>query len=243
MAMTFRRFHAQQGRQRELINHLYREARDLVQRQAGSVVICREADDPQEILWIDEGISHSSAIDPGLLDQNGLVTCSFAQSLEPLDEFYHLPMSQYRIWSLEIHAPRDRPDDVLSDLSEVFSLALHDAHVVGMSLYRAVTQPEMFVAFLGLARGCTPERLAPGRDWCAMGLWRRIAIISEVAAASEVRASAVLSFAPFWVRFPPTQGRLVGGANEPALQEKEGAVPGHACGDPDADSPNPLLVK
>ncbi len=223
MAITFRRFQAEQGRQRDLISHLYREARDLVQRQAGSVVICSEADDPQEIIWIDEGIGHSSAIDPKLLDENGLVTFSFAQSLEPIDEFYRLPMSQYQVWSLEIQAPHDRSGDVLSNLSDLFSLALQHPNVVGMSLYRAVTQPESFVSFLGLTRGYTPERLGPRRDCCATRLWRRIAIISEVAVTSEVPPSELLSFAPFWVRFrPPPNGRLVGGAEELALHEKDG---------------------
>jgi hypothetical protein len=186
--------------------------------QAGTVVICAQTNDPQQFLWIGDRGTESDfkrlPLPRRLVEsfEQSIAGSSAPVSLAFLDEFYYFPLSPYWVWGLEVRPPEGEELCVLTDLFELARVARQDRRVAGMSLYRGVEDPGVFVAFLGLAAGFTPGRLlreGSGRPGMVerlerSGEWRPLSVAFEVkrllTGEQVTRGTGAISPAPFWVR-------------------------------------------
>lgn len=221
MALIIRTFRSRQGRDAEVVEGLRSLASGMVRHvQAGSVVICRQTNDPEQLLWIgDRGNELDFRALPlwkKLIEslEDSVVASSPPLSLVFLDEFYRFPPPPYQVWSLEVRASQDEQIGIMTDLFDLSRLARRDRHVVGMSLYRAVGEPGTFIGFLGVAWGFTPHRLVRnGEGGSRMTerieralVWRPLSVVYQVGRLPGDRitggdaAPSHASVIPFWVR-------------------------------------------
>jgi hypothetical protein len=219
MAIIIRKFRSRRGREVELVECLRSVASSVVRSLLGkSVLICRQTDDPEQILWIGDRAGESDfrrlllQKDMAESFENSLADSSPPLALGFLDEFYRFPPAPYQVWSLEAHAPREEPAHTLNRLFEVSRVARKDPHVFGMSLYRAVEDPGVFIGFLGLTCGVTPRglvrnsggRLTPTERVESALVWRPLAVVYDVGRFPGGERVAdggnSTSRAPFWMR-------------------------------------------
>ncbi len=219
MALIVRTFRSRPSREEDLLDGLRRAAAGMVRYlRASTIVICRQTNDPHGVVWIGDRGRDSDFVRLPFWKtlaepfQNNLAASSTPLSLSFLDEFYRSPSPPFQVWSLEVRAPRTGQMGALMDLFEVSRVARRDPRVVGISLYRAVEDPDAFVGFLALAWGFTPSRLlrdGAGRAGVAEavelgGVSRPLSVVCEVAhlpAGDGVPARGPgASLAPFWVR-------------------------------------------
>lgn len=222
MALIIRTFRSRQGRDAEVIDGLRSMASGMVQYvQARSVVICRQTNDPEQLLWIgdrgDEADFRSLPLWRKLIEsfESTLAASSPPLSLGFLDEFYRFPPPPYQVWSLEVRAPLEEQTGTMTDLFALSRVARRDRHVVGMSLYRAVEEPATFIGFLGLTCGFTPRGLVRNGEKSSREaeqmeralLWRPLSVAYEVGrlvagdrATGAGESASRAPVAPFWVR-------------------------------------------
>lgn len=156
MAIVFRTFRSQPGRDGDLIESLRSAAARALRSEPGSVVVCR-TDDPREVVWIANragtprlppapAASGSEPEDPS----EGLVAgASPALSLRFLDGWYRLPAPPYQIWSVEVCAADGTSLATLKGLLELSRWQAGAHHIVGRSVFRAVEDESLFIGFVG----------------------------------------------------------------------------------------------
>lgn len=221
MAFILRTFRSRNGRELELVESLKTLASGLVRSlQRGSVVICRQTNDPAQALWV--GDTGSEADVERLASLTGreareLLAHSLSESspalvLELLDEFYHFPPRPYQVWSLELRAPSEQRLQALKDLFNLTRVAWRENRIVGISLYQASEVPGLFVGFVGLGWGLTPTSLVRNGSACLTlaerierhVLWRPLSVVCEVKRLSAGRGLAMEGDGtpplPFWAR-------------------------------------------
>lgn len=209
MAVMFRAFQARPGRVIELLDYLCSAASLMVRcLSAERVVICRQTDDHEHVVWLGDRGQDSDferlRLRKALSDRE-LIEASTPRSLEFLDEFYHFPPAPYQVWNLEVRVTREDQSRTLQMLFELSRRARRDLHVVGMSLYRA-DNPGAFIGFMSLTSGFSPKRL----NWTDLGhlgstvVWRPLSIACEVeqlpSSGVDNPAETSVPFAPFWAR-------------------------------------------
>ncbi|MFQ5898803.1 MAG: hypothetical protein ACE5JN_11240 [Candidatus Methylomirabilia bacterium] len=219
MALIVRTFKSLPGRDSELLECLGSVAWGIVRYLgAGSVVICRQDNDPEQFFWIgDRGCESDFQPLPfrkELLEsyEHSLAECSPPLSLGFVDEFYHFPPPPYQVWNLEAHAQQEGQADILRGLFDLSRLARRDRHVAGMSLYRVAADPGIFIGFLGLTRGFTPITLVH-RGVVELSItgqiertvvWRPLSVAYQVGRPGSgegvTGGGEGISSAPFWAR-------------------------------------------
>lgn len=157
MPLLIRTFLSKPGRGPQLIGALQNAATTMIQtRQADSVLLCQQSDTGERILWFENsrGTAGAPALDKSL---DLLEQASMARPLEFLDGFYRFPMPSCQVWSLEVQAPSNGQSPV-HRLLRLARSASADPTVVGLSVYRDVDDPTLFIAFLALLPGVPPEQ-------------------------------------------------------------------------------------
>ncbi|MFQ5828947.1 MAG: hypothetical protein ACE5JD_07310 [Candidatus Methylomirabilia bacterium] len=207
----------------------------------GPVVICRQDDEPEWILWIgDRGCESDFRCLPlpeDLLEsfEQSLAECSPPLALGLLDEFYHFPPRPYQVWSLEVRVEPEGEFDALKKLFDFSRLARRDRHVAGMSVYRGDAHPGVFMGFLGLTPGLTPTKLVPSgvagfsvteqREGSVV--WRPLTVAYQVGrlgtGESVTGGSDEASSAPFWARSGVFPTRSWASAQSESAQREESA--------------------
>ncbi len=209
MAVMFRAFQARPGRVVELLDYLCSAASLMVRcLSAERVVICRQTDDHEHVVWLGDRGQDSDFERLRLrkaLSDHELIEASTPRSLEFLDEFYHFPPAPYQVWNLEVRVTREDRLRTLQMLFELSRRVRRDLHVVGMSVYQT-DNPCAFIGFVSLTSGFSPKKL----NWNGLErtgstvVWRPLSIACEVerlpSSGVVSPAETCVSFAPFWAR-------------------------------------------
>ncbi len=128
-------------------------------RQADAVLICQQSDALDRIVWI-ENCAHETGHHAPIREQGAswelFEHISAPCHVEFLDGFYRFPLPPCQVWWLRVDQPLDRRLELVRELLDLARRAAADAHVVGVSLYRAVDEPTTIVGFLALTPGAVP---------------------------------------------------------------------------------------
>lgn len=208
MAIIVRKLQARPGQEAEAVRCLYKMASRIVgDLHAGPVVICRQTNNPRQVIWIGDWKGEADferlvLQDPTELRENGIAESCPPLFLGFLDEFYRFPLPPFQVWALEFRPPGNPAVGALTDIFEFSRVARRDPHVVGMSLYRGVDDPGVFMGFLGLTCGFTPVRLL--RNGTALvsvaDRFERTVLWHPLLVACGVGRLRFPSRTPFWVR-------------------------------------------
>ncbi|HEV8641742.1 MAG TPA: hypothetical protein VGV13_11645 [Methylomirabilota bacterium] len=224
MTLLVRTFQSKPGRGQQLIDALQSAATRMIQtRQADSVLLCQQSDAGERILWIEnrQGVAHAPRLDePGDLFEE----TPTAQPLEFLDGFYRFPMPSCQVWSVEVRTPSNRQFQTVRALLRLARRTSADSNIAGLSLYRAVDDPTLLVAFLALLPGIAPAQYfkaqfgAEPEAWAIerAAVWRPLSVSWTMgrmssAGGSLLSASQYPSTA-FWARSGRSSGQATGHA-------------------------------
>ncbi len=227
MTLLLRAFRSKPGRERGLIDVLRNTATQMIQDgQAEAVLICQQRDALDRILWIE---NRARRVDPGSVSeqQPSREFCehvSAPRRLVFLDGFYHFPLPPCQVWWLEIRQSSRWQPELVRGLLELARRAQMDAHIVGVSLYRAADESTTLIGFLALTPGITPAEyfkeqspFAKGTDsaertvaWYPLSVSCTLGRLSA-GASSRVSPSRYPRTA-FWARAGPRAAPLVSSA-------------------------------
>lgn len=157
MTLLIRIYLSKPGRGSQLVGALQRTATTLIRSgQADSVLLCQDRDKSERILWIENRRPAAGAF---TLDEflDVLAPAPTTWSLEFLDGFYRFPMPACEVWCLELRTSTSDQAQTLSGLLGVTRRAARDGNVAGLSVYRAVGDPTLLVAFVAVRSGIVPE--------------------------------------------------------------------------------------
>lgn len=216
MVLLLRMFRSKPGRERRMIEALQDTATRMIHdRQVDAVLICQQRDELDRILWIENcarETGHNALFSKPEASWEFFEPISAPCHLEFLDGFYRFPLPPCRVWWLKIDQPLDRQLELVQGLLDLARRAAADAHVVGVSLYRAVDEPTMIIGFLALTLSVMPaeyfkEELPFAADADAVGravAWSPLSVSWSVGRFS-VGASSLISPSryprtAFWAR-------------------------------------------
>ena len=201
MTLLLREFRSKPGREAGLIDGLRDTATQMIQDgRAEAILICQHRDALDRILWIE---NRARKADLGLVREQQPSRESYEHVSAPrrlvfLDGFYHFPLPPCQVWWLEIQqSPRWQPE-LFRELLELARRAEVNAHVAGLSLYRAADEPTTLIGFLALTPGITPAEYFKEQSTFARG---------------ADSAERTVAWYPLSVRC--TLGRLSAGASSP----------------------------
>jgi hypothetical protein len=187
MTLVLRTFRTKHGGERGVIDALRNLATRMIQdRQAEAVLICQRSDVLGTILWIE---NRPRGVDPGSSPPDQETSREFLEEVSSpcrlifLDGFYRFPLASCHIWWLECRQQSRTEPELLQALLDLSRCAAMDAHVVGLSLYRAADELTRVIGFLALTPGITPAEyfneqspLTSG-DWAARAVaWYPLAV-------------------------------------------------------------------
>jgi len=204
--------------------HLQAVAADMIRRQSvAAVQLCRYAEDPGRILWIQDRPARRS---PGSGPAHGdeppydAAACAGGVSVsqhafELVDGFYRYPLPRCRVWSAEAPLPPGRQGEVIARLLDLSRGAAAGRAVAGMSVYRSVGEPRTALLFVALDGD--PSALS---EWPAdlRGGWQALLVVwtmGRLTAGTDPRGgqgAGVYPRATFWARDLPVLAVEVGPA-------------------------------
>lgn len=159
MTLLLRTFRSKPGRESGLIDVLRGTATQMIQDgQVEAVLICQHKDARDRILWIE---NRARKVDPGPVSERqppreSCEQVSASRRLVFLDGFYHFPLPPCQVWWLEIRQSSRCQPRLVRELLELARRAEKDAHIAGISLYRAADESTTLIGFLALTPGVTP---------------------------------------------------------------------------------------
>jgi hypothetical protein len=160
MTLVLRTFRSKHGCESTVVAALRNAATRMIQdRQAEAVLICQRSDILNRILWIENrarGVDLRSPTREQEAYLEFLQEASTPYRLIFVDGFYRFPLAPCDVWWLESHQLSHSQPELLQGLLEVTRCATMDAHLVGISLYRAADELTRVIAFLALQPGITP---------------------------------------------------------------------------------------
>ena len=213
MAITFRTFRSQPGRDGDLIESLRSAAARALRSEPGSVVVCR-TDDPREVVWIanrqgDPALPPApapSGSEPEDPSEDLVAGASPALSLSFLDGWYRLPAPPYQIWSVEVYAAGGTSLATLKDLFELSRWQAGAHHIVGRSVFRAIEDESLFIGFVGFTwRGLRDHEVSRPDMSLRIArrvIWRPLSVVHKIESigggGTRTSGGEAVSALPFW---------------------------------------------
>lgn len=223
MALIVRTFGPKPGQGPQLIQALQAVATRMIEEHgADAVVLCRQTDASERILWI-ETRPHDQALPQVPASVRPMLgEMPMLRPLEFLDGFYRSPMPACHVWNVEVRTPAGRPTETLRSLLRLARHAFHDRNVAGLSLYRAVDDPTVLALFLGLVPPVTPGQYFQGQTDRLLSadaegqplVWRALSVTWTMGRLPGQGRSSSSLYPPtaFWARWRAPE---VPGASEP----------------------------
>lgn len=157
MILTFREFLTRDGHEERVLAGLRKWSTTMIRdRKAEAVVVCQRVDAPQHLLWI----QHHAGPSGGAVDEQGSVSSIESGWVESgggpvrvkfVDGAYQFPLPPCRIWKAETS-----DEQAARTVLKIARLAVADARVVGVSVYRTLEVPSRMIAFFAFGQDVRP---------------------------------------------------------------------------------------
>lgn len=219
MTLLLRAFRSKTGRDQKMIAALQDRATGMIRdRQAEAVLICQQHGVLDGILWIENctrQAGHSAPTSETENSQELFEHISAACRLAFLDGFYRFPLPPCQVWWLKLDQRPNHQSELVRGLRDLARRAAADSHVVGVSLYRAIDEPNAIIGFLALTPGITPAEyfkaqrpLTPDADPVDRAIaWSPLSVIWSVGRLSAGASTSISSDryprTAFWARTVP----------------------------------------
>lgn len=209
--MLLRVFESEPGGPGQLLPRLQEAAARMIQRRrVDAVQLCRYADHPGRILWIQDRRPGAER-GPALLRDAAspeLSSGAAGRAFELIDSFYRYPLPRCQVWSLDVALPWRPEGNAIARLLDASCAAARRETVAGLSVYRALDPPPAALVFVALEPGPPPRALVPLPAGLA-GHWSPLIVVWTMGRLTlapdrrERRAQPLYPRAAFWTRDMP----------------------------------------